>query len=171
VFFGTDGGQQMSERVYSEDEVLAMAREAYTKGRATFDVKAERCALLVIDMQDEFVKPGWTPYWVPEATRIVSRVVALIEGCRAVRIPVIYTAFAATHRRLDRPRSAMSMPNRYSAEGDDKAWFKDGRIWHEVAPQPDDLVVLKPSYGAFYDTPSRQSSGISNVTRLSSSER
>jgi isochorismate hydrolase len=35
---------------------LAMAREAYSRGRARFDVKAERCVLLVIDMQDEFVK-------------------------------------------------------------------------------------------------------------------
>jgi nicotinamidase-related amidase len=37
--------------------------------------------------------------------------------------------------------------------GDEENWFRDGRIWHELAPEPDDIVVYKPSYGAFYDTP------------------
>lgn len=32
-------------------------------------------------------------------------------------------------------------------------WFQEGRIWHELAPRPEDVVILKPSYGAFYDTP------------------
>lgn len=31
--------------------------------------------------------------------------------------------------------------------------FQDARIWHELAPHPEDLVIRKPSYGAFYDTP------------------
>jgi nicotinamidase-related amidase len=143
----------MSDRVYSADEVLALARQAYRTGQASFDVVAERCALLVIDMQDEFVKPGWTPYWVPEATRMVPRVATVIARCREVGVPVIYTAFAATHQRLDRPRSGAFMPNRYPAAGDSAAWFRDGRIWHELAPRPEDVVIFKPSYGAFYDTP------------------
>jgi nicotinamidase-related amidase len=143
----------MSDRIYSEDEVLALARKAYRTGQASFDVVADRCALLVIDMQDEFIKPGWTPYWVPEATRMVPRVAAFIAQCRKVGIPVIFTTFAATHRRLDRPRSGAFMPNRYGADGESDAWFKDGRIWHELAPCEDDVVIRKPSYGAFYDTP------------------
>lgn len=143
----------MSDRVYSEDEVLAFARQAYRTGLATFAIVAERCALLVIDMQDEFVKPGWTPYWVPEATRMVPRLATLVARCREVGVPVIYTAFAATHQRLDRPRSGAFMPNRYPAAGDSAAWFRDGRIWHELAPRPEDVVIFKPSYGAFYDTP------------------
>ena len=77
----------------------------YRTGQASFEVVVDCCALLVIDMQDEFVKPGWTPYWVPEATRMVPRVAAFIAQCRKVGIPIVFTAFAATHRRLDRPRS------------------------------------------------------------------
>ena len=50
----------MPERRYSEDEVVALARRAYRQGQATFPVVAARSALLVIDMQDEFVRPGWT---------------------------------------------------------------------------------------------------------------
>jgi nicotinamidase-related amidase len=143
----------MSERVYSEDEVLALARRAYRTGQADFEVVPNRCALLVIDMQDEFVKPGWTPYWVPEAARMVPRLAAFIARCRKAGVPIIYTAFAATHRGLDRPRSGGRMPNRYGAPDGSETWFRDGRIWHEVAPAPADIVIYKPSYGAFYDTP------------------
>jgi nicotinamidase-related amidase len=143
----------MTDRVYSEGEVLALARRAYRTGQADFEVAPNRCALLVIDMQDEFVKPGWTPYWVPEATRMVPRLAAFIARCRKAGVPIIYTAFAATHRGLDRPRSGGRMPNRYGAPDGSETWFRDGRIWHEVAPAPADIVIYKPSYGAFYDTP------------------
>lgn len=137
---------------YSEQDVLALARRAYEEGEASFEVSPESCALLVIDMQDEFVKPGWTPYWVPEATRQVPRVKALVEVCRARSVPVIFTAFGGTHLNKDRPESGAFMPNRFPAS-DPEPIFREGRIWHELAPRRDEIVILKPSYGAFYDTP------------------
>lgn len=142
----------MSERVYSEAEVLALARRAYRDGQASFEIVARMSALLVIDMQDEFVKPGWTPYWVPEATRLVPRLAPFVAGCRALGLPVIYTAFAGTHHYLDRPSAGAFMPNRFAGENRE-TWFRDGAIWHELAPRPEDVVIFKPSYGAFYDTP------------------
>ena len=45
------------------------------------------------------------------------------------------------------------MPNRYDAAGVSDAWFRDGRIWHELSPRSEDVLILKPSYGVFYDTP------------------
>jgi nicotinamidase-related amidase len=130
-----------------------LARRAYRGGEATFPIAPQRSALLVIDMQDEFVKPGWTPYWVPDATRMVPRLAAFIAQCRDMSVPVIYTAFAGTHDNLDRPRSGAFMPNRYPAGEGHEGWFREGRIWHELAPRPEDVVIFKPSYGAFYDTP------------------
>src|SRR5215471_6700623 len=144
----------MTPRVFTEQEVLTLAKRAYEEGRATFEVVPSRCALLVIDMQDEFVKPGWTPFWVPEATRQVPRIKRLNEPCRKQGIPVIFTAFAQTHHYADRPKSGAFMPNRYVDLGQDEpSWFHDGTIWHELAPLEDEIVVYKPSYGAFYDTP------------------
>lgn len=143
----------MTDRMYSEDEVLALARQAYRTGQAAFPVVPNRCALLVIDMQDEFVKAGWTPYWVPETTRMVPRLAAFIARCRDAGLPIIFTAFAATHRGLDRPRSGPTMPNRYSTPDISETWFREGRIWHELAPDSGDVIIYKPSYGAFYDTP------------------
>jgi isochorismate hydrolase len=47
---------------YSEKYVLELAKKSYEDGEVKFDINAEKCALLVIDMQDEFVKPYWSPY-------------------------------------------------------------------------------------------------------------
>ncbi len=139
---------------FTEEYVLQLAREAYEKGTATFDIVADNCALLVIDMQDEFVKPEWSPNWVPEATRQVPRIKALIDCCRTKQIPVIYTVFSATHHRRDRPMSGASMPNRFPNLNIDPSQYDDGgRVWHEIAPDEDEIVIHKPSYGAFYDTP------------------
>ena len=50
---------------FTEEFVLQLARDAYRNGTASFEISAAACALLVIDMQEEFVKPGWSPSWVP----------------------------------------------------------------------------------------------------------
>jgi nicotinamidase-related amidase len=138
---------------FSEEEVLNLARDAYDIGRARFDLKIADCALLVIDMQDEFIKPNWSPFWVPEGTRLVPRIKRLIERCRDKQVPVIFTAFARTHQYADRPRSGALMPNRYPELDGDQRFFQEGRIWAEIAPLDHEIVIFKPSYGAFYDTP------------------
>ncbi|MDD3655971.1 MAG: cysteine hydrolase [Atribacterota bacterium] len=140
--------------MFSQTDVLGFAREAYEKGKADFKVDISSIALLVIDMQDEFVKPSWTPFWVPEATKQVPKIKKLIEHCRIIKAPVIYTAFADTHMGLDRPRSGSFMPNRYDKKLDnDNEWFKKGNIYDELKPLDNEVIIYKPSYGAFYDTP------------------
>jgi len=139
---------------FSEKEVLSLARKAYNEGEAQFDIKPVNCALLVIDMQDEFVKPNWSPDWVPEATRQVPRIRQLIEHCRSRNIPVIFTAYAKTHNYLDRPKTGKFMPGRYSdLDIDFSIFYKEGKIWPELAPLENEIVIKKSSYGAFYDTP------------------
>jgi nicotinamidase-related amidase len=139
---------------YTEEQVLNLARRAYEEGNADFEIVPEKCALLVIDMQDEFVKPHWTPDWVPEATRKVPLIKRLIEHCREKRIPVIFTVYSKTHNYLDRPKTGSLMPGRYSElEIDRSSFFVKGNVWHELAPKDNEIVIHKPSYGAFYDTP------------------
>lgn len=139
---------------FTEKDVLDLARKAYNEGDVQFEIVPNNCALLVIDMQDEFVKPHWTPDWVPEATKQVPRIKGLIEHCRNKKIPVIYTVYSKTHNYLDRPKTGHLMPGRYSKlEIDRSSFFVDGRVWHEIAPRKDEIVIKKSSYGAFYDTP------------------
>ncbi len=134
---------------YTEEWVTARARDAYERGRASFDVRPERSALLVIDMQDEFVRPGWSPYWVPAATRMALRLRQLVERCRAASVPVIWAVFDDTHLGLDRPHSLRFLPH---ADGD---WHRPGpgEVWDPMGRRPDEALIRKPSYGAFYDTP------------------
>ncbi|WP_327365220.1 isochorismatase family protein [Streptomyces sp. NBC_01217] len=105
---------------YTEEWVTARARDAYQHGRASFDVRPERTALLVIDMQDEFTRPGWSPYWVPAATRMAPRLRGLIETCRAASVPVIWTVLDDTHLGLDRPHSLQYLPHA------DTGWRRPG---------------------------------------------
>lgn len=139
---------------FTEEQVISLARKAYREGNAGFEIVPEECALLVIDMQDEFVKPGWTPYWVPEATRQVPKIKELIDHCRKAGVPVIFTVFSKTHSCLDRPASGSLMANRYpDLPVDQSPLFVEGRVWHELEPLNSEVVIHKPSYGAFYDTP------------------
>ena len=73
-----------TKQTFSEQEVLRLARAAYSEN-ASFVVRPEKSALLVIDMQVEFAKPHWTPFCVPEATRRVKLVRRLINHCRSRR--------------------------------------------------------------------------------------
>ncbi len=144
----------MNPGTFTEEDVLSLSRRAYREGNATFDIVPEKCALLVIDMQDEFVKPHWAPDWVPEATRQVPRIKRLIEHCRSRGIPVIFTVYAKTHRYLDRPMTGKHMPGRYPKLNIDfSQFFVEGHVWHELTPREDEIVIHKSSYGAFYDTP------------------
>lgn len=144
----------MDQRKYSEQEVLAWAQAAYEEDAADFPIISGKCALIVIDMQDEFVKPHYSPNWVPESTRMIPRVKTLVEKCRELAIPVIFTSFAYTHKRLDRPKTGKFMPIGYpKRQFDFTGMYMDGNICEELAPLPDEVVIHKPSYGAFYDTP------------------
>jgi nicotinamidase-related amidase len=144
----------MTVTSFTEEQVLSLARMAYHECDAMFTIVPEKCALLVIDMQEEFVKPGWTPYLVPEATRQVSKIKKLIEHCRKANVPVIFTVFSKTHNYVDRPVSGSMMANRYpDLPIDQSSFFVDGRVWRELEPLDGEIVIHKPSYGAFYDTP------------------
>ncbi|TDE39300.1 cysteine hydrolase [Nonomuraea mesophila] len=134
---------------YSEEWVTARAQAAYERGQASFAIHPERSAMLVIDMQDEFVRPGWSPYWVPAATRMAPRLRRLIDHCRNAGVPVIWTIFDDTHLGLDRPHALRYLPHA------DTDWRRPGpaTVWDQMGYRDDEVLIRKPSYGAFYDTP------------------
>ena len=105
-------------------------------------------------MQEEYVRPGWKASWIPDATRQIPAIKKLIHFCRNSHIPVIYTASSYKSGHYDRPEMARYfMPEGVTDQGQSEKWFSKPKIWHEIAPLPDELVLYKPSFGAFYDTP------------------
>ena len=116
-------------------------------------------ALLVVDMQNDFVRVG-APLEVPEARATIPVHQTLLGACREWGIPVIYTKFVAgpepillwewspVHAppvRLLEGRCAL-LPGR--RQGARLLWD----IIAELYPESGELIVEKFGYGAFYDT-------------------
>ncbi len=94
-------------------------------------------ALLVIDMQEEFR---------PIATPILPALRAVIDACRANSVPVIYTQ----HGHIDPARDG-GMLSQWWGE----LIIKGTPAWQllpEVAPLPEEVVVAKTRYSAFFRT-------------------
>ncbi len=137
---------------FTEEWILAEARRQYDEGRAEIDVDPGRTALIVVDMIDEFVKPHWCPYWVPDATRQVPKIRALVDAFHEARLRVIYTAYELGLRGLNAPAADALIPGGQLARAFAGEILQRVSIYEPLAPGPDDLVVLKHVYGGFTGT-------------------
>lgn len=95
---------------FTEEIVLRTAKEQYEQGEARVALHVESVALLVVDMLDEFVKPQWSPYWVPDATRQASLIRRLQDDCRSMKVPVINIGYDTTLMGLDSPAPMRTVP-------------------------------------------------------------
>jgi nicotinamidase-related amidase len=137
---------------FTEEWVLAEARRQYDEGRAQIDVDPGRTALLVVDMIDEFVKPQWCPYWVPDATRQVPAIRRLIDVFHEASLPVVYTAYELGLGGLNAPAADSLIPGGELAKQFAGEILQRVSIYEEIAPAPEDVVVLKHVYGGFTGT-------------------
>ncbi len=55
-----------------------------------FEVDPSQTALIVVDMQNDFVREG-APGYVPDAKKTIENLEKLINVCRGGKIPVVYT--------------------------------------------------------------------------------
>ena len=110
----------------------------------------KKAALLVIDMQNDFINKGSMVY-TEMAEAIVPNLKRLISACRKAKIPVIYTA----HIHQD-PAVDGGMTAQWWSELKDKkvlvAGSKGSEIYSEIAPKSDEKVIYKHRYSAFYNT-------------------
>jgi nicotinamidase-related amidase len=98
-------------------------------------------ALVVVDMQHDFVSDGGA-LQVPDAQATVPVIADLIRRFRAAGARVVFTQ--DTHRDGD-PEFAIWPP--HAIEG-----THGHAIVDELHPLPDDTVIRKPRYDAFYAT-------------------
>jgi nicotinamidase-related amidase len=139
---------------FSDARLEQLARNQYLHGDAGFVIDPKKTALLMIDMQEEYVFETGGPYRVPEAKRRIPAMQRLLAEFRRRGLPVIHTAFSKTHLYQDRPLRGSLMPNRAADAGfDDSHLFQNAKFVPELQPLESEIVILKPSYGAFFDTP------------------
>jgi len=103
---------------------------------------ARRTAVIVVDMQNDFVRPEGKLY-VPTAEATIGPIRGLLERARSAGARVFYTQ--DTHYDGDPEFEIWGEHVRYGTWG----W----EIVDELKPQPGDIVVQKTRYDGFYGTP------------------
>jgi nicotinamidase-related amidase len=116
-------------------------------------------ALLIVDMQNDFVRAG-APMEVPDARATIPQHQELLAFCRETGIPIIYTKFVAgPQRTLMWEWSPQLEPPIWACQRGYRRFYADvGKqldctdIIDEVYPDPNDYIVEKYGYGAFSNT-------------------
>jgi nicotinamidase-related amidase len=123
-----------------------------------FPLESERQALLVVDMQNDFVRPG-APQEVPDARVTIPVIAKLLRAFRAAGRPVVFTRFSAgPERTLLWSWSPQCGPQLRSCWPGVSRVYDDGEelVGHDVVPELEPLdgetVVDKYGYGSFHNT-------------------
>jgi nicotinamidase-related amidase len=120
-------------------------------------------ALLVIDMQRDFLEPGGFGESlgndVSQLRRTIEPLRALLAVCRAVRLPIIHTREGHLPDLSDCPPAKLTRGAPSKRIGDQGPYGRiliRGEYGHdivdELAPLPGEPVIDKPGKGAFYAT-------------------
>lgn len=113
-------------------------------------IDPHRSALLVIDMQNDFVREG-APMEVPAARTAIAPLQRLIAASRRHDVPVIYTQHVLLDEFDVSPLETTYNP-RLLTEGM-RAGTPGVEVIDELAPEPADVRIRKHRYDAFYNTP------------------
>jgi ureidoacrylate peracid hydrolase len=120
-----------------------------------WDLTTEKKALVVVDMQNGFLKPDG---FMANAGLNIDQCIAavapnqkVIAACRDAKIPVIFTRYTLRPDYKD----AGLLGAIYPALKESSAMVVGTRDWEiidELAPMSDDIIVDKQRYSAFYNT-------------------
>jgi len=119
-------------------------------------LQAPRCALLVIDMQNDFCAPGGyidtvMGKSVETAGTVVEPVGRLVDAARAAGVPVVWV-----RADYSRDRIPASMQVKLVARGIEAVCCAPGTWgadWFGPRPADGEPIVTKHTYSGFHDTP------------------
>ena len=112
-----------------------------------WDFSVERCALLVIDMQNDFVREG-AIMEVEQAKAQLPAIKQLIDTCRKLDVPVIYTVHETDS--TFNPLEIATFPHLIDAGM--RAGTEGIEVVDELKPADGEYVLSKRRYSAFYQT-------------------
>ncbi len=124
-----------------------------------FALDPGRMGLLVVDMQNDFVRVG-APQEVPDARTTIPVIASLLDGFRDAGRPVVYTRFTAGPRRTllwtwspeCGPELRSCWPGEQREYGDADGTREGHAVIDELAPRDGDPVVDKYGYGGFHNS-------------------
>lgn len=105
------------------------------------DRNKARCALLVCDMLNDFVKDG-AALEVPRARTIIGNIKNELQKARKSHNPIVYCCDA--HKNMD---TEFNLWPRHAVKGTDGA-----QVIKQLQPHKQDYLVDKTSYSCFYRT-------------------
>ncbi|MFI5909129.1 cysteine hydrolase family protein [Dactylosporangium sp. NPDC051541] len=128
-----------------------------------YSFEPDSTALLVIDMQRDFLEPGGFGETlgndVEQLRRTIAPTAALLTACRAAGLPIIHTREGHLPDLSDCPPAKLNRGDpsmRIGAPGPMGRILIRGERGHdiidELAPAPGETVIDKPGKGAFYAT-------------------
>ena len=140
---------------FTENYILTKAKRDYESGAASIKINLKKTALIVVDMVEEFTKPNQAPSWIPDATKQLPKIKDLIETCRSVGVQVIYTCYVFHPSYVDMNpafRNGITPLDKFD-DYDGPPLFQKESVDPYIKPDYDkDVVIAKPSYGAFTGT-------------------
>ena len=122
--------------------------------------RLSRPALVVVDMQNDFVRVG-APLEVPDARGTIPAHRALLDAFHRHGFPVVYTKFITwpADTLLWEWSPQCRPPTRCCWKGHMRFYPDVGKeldctdIIQEIYPEPEDVAIEKFGYGAFHGTP------------------
>jgi nicotinamidase-related amidase len=154
----------MSDKFHVTTSSLKARTEIWKKEIAFYNVRRARpslrsSCLLVVDMQNFFLDSGG-PAFLPGGLAVLPNVSKLIQSFRKKKLPVIYTAHGHKSKELDGGImgcwwDGMILEGTWEAE-----------IHPDLAPLPEEKIVYKHRYSAFYNTDLETVLKCSKVTDL-----
>jgi nicotinamidase-related amidase len=126
---------------------------------SVFQLRPESTALIVVDMQNDFVRVG-APLEVPDARETIDVHLELLGWFRARSRPVVFTRFIAGPSRTLvwnwspqlAPPVCSCWPGFMRTYGDVEGERDCAAVIDELAPLPDETQVDKYGYNAFHRT-------------------
>lgn len=108
------------------------------------ELAPENTALIIVDMENEFLKPGFSHYLGAQCESVIANTAALLQRCRDAGVPVIYVRSV---RYNNDPIFTRFGCSQYLIEGTNSPV-----IVEELKPRPGEAVVEKHTHDCFHKT-------------------
>jgi maleamate amidohydrolase len=124
-----------------------------------------KIAILVVDMTRAFVEDRFLLGSAKMGQVALGGIARLLEAARPIGIPVFFTRMIPFRNRTEAGRWYDSCPGIFG-RADDPASRESAEIPAEIAPRPEEPVIVKSKPSAFFGTPLQSMLAFHNVDTL-----